>query len=556
MPPGYEDWLALAAGVLTKAGRPADDPVATLTTRTYDGIPVRPLYTAADARDAGWPGARPYLRGATADGPTAAGWDVRTRHADDDPARLRGALLADLENGASSLWLVGVSDLAAALAGVYVELAPVVLDAGPAAVATADAFAALVRDRGLDPAEVRGSLGFDPIGLRARTGAAADLSPLARRELPAMRVATVDGTVYHDAGAGDAVELAAATAVGVAYLRALTDAGRSVDEALAAVEFRFAVTADQFASIAKLRAARQLWGRVAELSGATESRGQAQHAVTSAAMLTRRDPWVNMLRSTVACVAAAVGGADAVTVLPFDTALGRPDDLARRVARNTQTILHDESSLGRVVDAAGGSWYVESLTRALAERAWDHFTAIERAGGALAALDGGLLSSLVAEARDARARDVATRKAPITGVTEYALPDEPAVPREPAPAAPTGGPLPPVRWAAEFEALRDAVEAVTPRPAVRLVPLGAAPAREAFVRGLFAAGGFVLTDEPSPVAVLCGPDDSYTPEAVAGAGADFVWVAGRSDLGDGQVFLGGDALAALRTTADQLGVAR
>ncbi len=187
-------------------------------------------------------------------------------------------------------------------------------------------------------------------------------------------MATVDATIYHDAGASDADELAVATAVGVAYLRALTDAGLSIDEAFAAVEFRFAVTADQFLSIAKLRAARQIWARVAELSGARD-RGQHQHAVTSRAMMTHRDPWVNMLRTTIACFAAAVGGADAITVLPFDAAIGLPDDFARRIARNTHAILHDESSLGRVVDAAGGSGYVETITAQLAEKAWAEFTA-------------------------------------------------------------------------------------------------------------------------------------------------------------------------------------
>jgi methylmalonyl-CoA mutase len=584
------------------------DPVAALRSTTYDGIPVLPLYTAADApaADAGRPGASPYVRGATADGPTVTGWDVRQRHADPDPAALRAALLNDLETGVTSLWLVlgaaglPVADLATALEGVYVDLAPIALDAGAETRAAAEAFLALVRERGVDPAEVRGSLGADPIGLRARTGADADLSVLADlarlagRAFGGLRVATVDATVYHDAGAGDATELAVATAVGVAYLRALTDAGLTVDEALDAVEFRFAVTADQFASIAKLRAARRLWARVAELSGAAPQRGQRQHAVTSAAMMTRRDPWVNILRTTIACFAAAVGGADAITVLPFDAAIGLPDDLARRLARNTQSILHDESSLGRVLDAAGGSWYAESLTDALAERAWAGFTAIERAGGALAALDDGTIAARIAQTRAARADDVAHRRAPLTGVTEYALPDEPAVPRPAAPPALTGGPLAAARWAAEFEALRDAVEATEPRPTVHLATLGPAAqhaTRLGFARGLFAAGGFrTVVDpadavDPAPgstetaaaatgaaaaaaagaaagrtVSCLCAADPLHSPEAVRALrddGATYVWLAGNTDVGaDGYLFSGCDALAVLGTTADLLGVSR
>jgi methylmalonyl-CoA mutase len=579
-----DEWVELVTGVLRRSGLPADaDPVAALSSGTYDGITVLPLYTADDLPPGptGMPGSAPYVRGATADGATVAGWDVRQWHADPDPARLRAAALADLEAGATSLWLVlgdaglAVRDLPAALDGIHVDLAPIALDAGAGTRAAAEALLALVAERELDPAEVRGSLGADPIGLRARTGAAADLpllAELAGRDYANLRVATVDATVYHDAGASDADELAIATAVGVAYLRALTDGGLSVDAALDAVEFRFAVTADQFASIAKLRAARRMWARVGQLSGAAaDRRGPWQHAVTSAAMMSRRDPWVNLLRTTVACFAAAVGGADAITVLPFDAAIGLPDGLARRIARNTQSILHDESSLGRVLDAAGGSWYVESLTDQLARTAWDGFTAIERAGGALAALDSGVVGERIAATREQRADDIAHRRAPLTGVSEFALPDEPPVSRPAAPPVRSGGPLAPVRWAGEFEALRDAVEAVDPRPAVYLATLGPPAvhaARLGFAQNLFQAGGFRAVDGPAeeydaattPVACLCAPDSLHDAAAVTAlrtAGARHVWLAGRGELGaDGYVFTGCDALAVLRTTADLLEVPR
>lgn len=569
-PTSHEEWVELVGAVLRRAGLPEDaDPVAALTSTTYDGIPVRPLYDRTDVD----PDAVPFLRGATADGATVTGWDVRQRHADPDPVRSRAALLDDLESGVTSLWLVlgdaglPVDALPTALEGLYVDLAPIALDAGPRTAEATEVFRRLVGDRGLDPAEIRGTLGADPIGLRARTGAPADLGLLAPRDFPHLQLATVDATIYHGAGAADAAEVGMATAVGVAYLRALTDAGLSVEAALAALEFRFAVTADQFASIAKLRAARQVWGRVAELCGAVPPRGQRQHAVTSAAMLTRRDPWVNMLRTTVACFAAAVGGADAVTVLPFDAAIGLPDDLARRVARNTQAVLHDESSLGRVVDAAGGSWYVETFTRDLAERAWDTFTSIERAGGALAALDSGLFGSLADTARAARADDLAHRRAPLTGVSEFALPDEPPVIRTPTPPPLSGGPLTERRWAADYERLRDAVEAVDPRPTVYLAVLGSPAAhagRLGFARNLFQAAGFRLVVGPpedfagTTVGCLCGPDKAYSAEVVRTlrtAGARHVWLAGTVDAGaDGLVFTGCDALAVLRGTAELLGV--
>ena len=290
-------------------------------------------------------------------------------------------------------------------------------------------------------------------------------------------------------------------------------------------------------------------------------------------MLTRRDPWVNMLRTTIGCFAAAVGGADAITVLPFDSAIGRSDDFARRIARNTQSILHDESSLARVIDAAGGSWFVESLTDQLAERAWAIFTRIEQAGGALAALNSGAIGELLAQTRDVRSRDIAHRTAPITGVSEYAFIDEAPVEREPLPTGATAGLLPRIRYADEFEALRDASEASATRPRVFLAtlgPFGAHSARAAFAANLFQAGGIECVsgsvDEfaasGTAVACLCSSDKVYASEAADAvtalrtAGAQQIWLAGNADVDgiDGKVCTGCDALDVLRRVLDVVGV--
>lgn len=584
--PTREEWRALVSAVLEKSGA-AGDPEDALTTTTYDGIAIKPLYTAEDAHgvDAdGLPGRPPFVRGATAEGAAATGWDVRTRHDGPDAKAVNRAVLADLETGATSLWLVVAAgalradDLPAALEGVYLDLAPIALDAGAQTERAAAVLRDLVEQRSIDPAELRGTLGADPIGLRARTGADAELDVFPAlaayaQVLPRMHLATVGGTVYADAGASDAQELGVATAVGVAYLRALIDAGLSVDDALERIEFRLTVGAEQFPSIAKLRAARQIWDRVARESGAGEQRrGQHQHAVTSTAMLTRRDPWVNMLRTTIACFAAAVGGADAVTVFPFDSAIGRSDDFARRIARNTQSILHDESSLARVVDAAGGSWFVESLTDQLAAKAWDVFTRIEQVGGALAALNSGAIGELLAQTQAARSDDIAHRRAPITGVSEYAYVDEPAVVRDPRPAAPRGL-LPRVRYAEGFEALRDRADAAADRPRVYLATLGpfaAHSARAGFAANLFAAGGIEAVTGPveefgasgTTVACLCSSDKVYADEAAPAAqslreaGATHVWLAGKAEPGgvDGNLFAGCDALDVLRRTFDALEV--
>ncbi|NEA13363.1 methylmalonyl-CoA mutase, partial [Streptomyces sp. SID10692] len=260
-----------------------------------------------------------------------------------------------------------------------------------------------------------------------------DLAPAVRwaqrcdAEYPELRAVAVDALPYHEAGGSAGEELGLSLATGVAYLRALTGAGMSVEAACGQLEFRYAATADQFLTIAKLRAARRLWARVAEASGAPAAGAQRQHAVTSPVMMTRRDPWVNMLRTTLATLGAGVGGAESVTVLPFDHALGLPDAFARRIARNTSTILIEESHLARVVDPAGGSWYVERLTDELAAAAWAFFQETERAGGLPAALRSGMVAERLAATWAARSAKLARRKEPITGVSEFPMPGERAV---------------------------------------------------------------------------------------------------------------------------------
>jgi len=461
-----ERWRELVGKVLRRSGADLDGhpgPVEDLlATTTYDGLTVHPLYTAADtAPDAGFPGVAPYVRGGRPEGAVQSGWDVRQRHADPDPAETKRAVLADLENGVGSLWLVvGPAGLPAdALAGVldevYLDLAPVTLDAGADTGAAAETLLDLHRDKGIQRSEVRGNLGADPLGHRARTGTEADLdTPAARTarvagEYPRLRTFVVDALPYHDAGSSDATELACATATGVAYLRALTAAGLDVAAAGRQLEFRLAATADQFATIAKFRAARRLWARVLRVSGAPEVTAP-QHAVTSSTMMTRRDPWVNMLRTTLACFGAGVGGADAVTVLPFDAAIGLPDAFARRIARNTQAILLEESKVAGVIDPAGGSWYVERRTDELAHAAWDVFTEIERAGGIAAALDAGLVEERIAATMAARTERIAAGDEKITGVTAFPNEHEKPLSRKAAPPQPTGG-LPRVRYAEPFE---------------------------------------------------------------------------------------------------------
>ncbi|MFC9409048.1 methylmalonyl-CoA mutase small subunit [[Kitasatospora] papulosa] len=601
--PSHDQWQSLVEGVLRRSGKDVEGAAAeeALSTSIEDGLTVRPLYTSADASpDPGLPGFAPFTRGSRAAGNTTDGWDVRQRHELADPVRLNEALLGDLENGVTSLWLavggpggVPVQGLARALEGVHLDLAPLVLDAGADPGPAARELLGLYEARGLAKEAARGSLGVDPLGQAARTGAepelgtAVDWALLCARAYPGLRALAVDALPYHDAGGSAAEELALSLATGVAYLRELTAAGLSVEEACAQLEFRYAATADQFLTIAKLRAARRLWARVAEVCGAPDAGAQRQHAVTSSVMMTRRDPWVNMLRTTLACLGAGVGGAESVTVLPFDHALGLPDAFARRIARNTSTILMEESHLARVTDPAGGSWYVERLTDELASSAWAFFQEIERAGGQAGALRSGMVQERLAATWAARSKDLARRKEPVTGVSEFPALDERPVERENAPVGPARGGLPTVRRDEAFETLRarsDAHLAATgSRPKVFLAALGPASvhtARASFAANLFLSGGIEPVHEPvsvdastaaaafaasgAGIACLCSTETLYAEQAddvaaaLRAAGAEQVFLAGRPAEyagADVHVFAGCDVVAVLSSELDRMGVA-
>ena len=577
------DWEKAAAAVLHKARRltDGDDDALVwekLARTTLDGIVVAPL-GIRDHLDGlaptGQPGAAPYTRGREAQRPEI-GWDIRPTFAGPHAQASAEAVLTDLENGATSVWLelgqgLEPGDLAAILAKVYVDLAPVVLSAPSDPVAAARALLAVLEERAVRPAPGT-NLGADPIGDRVR-GGDGDLEALVTVAGLARGAGTlgvvVDATAVHDLGASDAQELGYSLAVGAAYLRALTDAGWSVDDALAVLEFRYAATDEQFPTIAKLRAARRLWSRVAELSGAApDAAGQRQHVVTSRPMMSKYDPWVNMLRTTVAAFAAGVGGADAVTVLPFDAALGAPDALARRIARNTSSLLISESHVAKVADPAGGSYAVEKLTDDLARAAWAELGRIEEAGGILAALDDGSLRARIDEVVGVRDDQVAKRTRPLTGLSEFPHLAEKLPERTPLAGADRVR-----RYGAAYEALRDEPAA---RP-VFLATMGtvaAHTARATFAANLFAAGGVAVdvagpTDgldavvaayDGQPVVCLAGTDTAYAEwgaplvAALRAAGARHVILAGRPKgiEVDDSCAVGVDALSFLHRTREAL----
>lgn len=551
---GRDQWMALVEQVLR--GVPFDK---RLVDTTYDGIRIQPLYTGADhAGDPSLPGLAPYTRGSRAAG---GAWQVRQAH-----SRATGshAVLDDLSGGADAIELhidgeTSLEELEGLLDGVP-STVPIML--APGSGAAIWHLVSLWDSRGVATDRALGGFGMDPRDPSVTEAVANTLNLNYANVL----VAVVDGARLAGQGASEAQELAGSLADGVAYLRACEQA--DLDLALAAdrLEFRYAAGVDQFLTIAKFRAARRLWARVTEACG-IEPAAQRQHAVTSGAMMSRRDPWVNLIRTTVACLAAAVGGADAITVTPFDAAIGIPDQLGLRIARNTQLLLREESHIDQVIDPSGGSYYVESLTDALAVTAWGLFQELEA---------GASLAERIEATHRARSQDVATRRLPLTGVSEFPDLDEVVIDR------PAAGADPELRRLAEpFEELRDAADAAQSPPTVFLASLGSIAVhsvRSTFASNLLAAGGirapvsegFSTPAEAaagwkasnSPVAVVCSSDEMYETHAAAAvsalrdAGCSQVLLAGRPDErwgADGYIYLGCDALGVLQHLHGRLG---
>jgi methylmalonyl-CoA mutase len=421
-PPADEDaWRALVAKTL------GEKPFETLESATAEGLPIGPLYGAAEL-PAAFP-SRPFHADRQ--------WDVRVLTANPDPARANAELLADLEGGAASAVVGGHATpdaLARVLNGVVVEFAPVALDAGFLGAKAADALHAVAKSSPtarlnlhLDPLSAFAEAGASPGPIESHLVSAATVAVRLAQAYPQAQLFLASGRVAHEAGAGEAQEVAFAAAAAVAYAKALVRAGLPVAEAFARITVGLAADADCFLSIAKLRAARAVWARIATASGAdAQARIEAR---SSGRMLTAKDAFTNMIRLTAAGFAAAVGGADAVVLGTFTDALGLPTAFARRQSRNTQLVLMEEAGVGRVADPAAGSGYVEALTDEIARVAWAKFQAIEAAGGLVAALQSG------AVARDVEAVNRGRPTPKILGVSLF----PPAEDKPPE----TAGPWPP-----------------------------------------------------------------------------------------------------------------
>jgi methylmalonyl-CoA mutase len=572
-PASREQWLALVSSVIK--GAPLEQ---RLMSESRDGIAIAPLYE----RDSG---ARPVL-GHRAGAP----WRVIQRIDFPGPAAANAQARHDVENGAAGLALVfagaigaygfgldGNAPLARLLDGLPLGASVAIdLQPGPNAGHVVRQLPELVQRIGVASAAADISFGFDPLGHIAAaphsapcwrdgsTGFAGSINGLAMQGYKGP-FAAADGRVVHNAGGSEAQELAYVLATALAYMRALEASGIALTDARRMIYFRLAADADQFLTTAKFRALRKLWARVEEACGLPPAPAFIA-AETAWRMMTRRDPLVNMLRATVAVVAAGLGGADSIAILPHTAAIGLPNGFARRIARNTQLILLEESNLAKVADPAAGAGAFERLTCELCAAAWSLFQEIEKAGGAAAALEQGLIQAKVAAVRAERENAIARRNDALTGTSAFPniaeAPVEVLAPSpllaSPSPQSMEGGAsaLPCVRLAEPFEALRDAsdrvLERTGARPQVFLANLGTLAdftARTTYAKNFFETGGIAaITNDGfasrsemlcsfkasgASIVCLCSSDAVYATQAAAvasalrAAGAKHIYLAGR-----------------------------
>jgi methylmalonyl-CoA mutase len=548
-------WRALVDKEL--AGAPFDK----LVQRTAEGVAIEPLYTERPG-DPPPPGAAPFVRGAT-----AAPFKICMQVA---PG---GDAAAEVAGGAEALWCR--ADDRRAIETVLNRGLIAVVDLPPPGDRKLDIESDDSDDAGVDSDEddaprSRSQLwsAFDWIGMviaghlpAAVLDAGWPVVPVVKDAIvqdPGWRCLRITTLPFHDAGADAADELALGLSSLVATLRRLDDAGVDVSRAARLAWAQVAIGRDTFGELCKLRALRVLWHKVFAAAGAPDARLDAIHAVCSARTLSQRDPWVNMLRVTTQVFAAALGGAQLITPLPFDAALATRSPLGQRVARNTALVLREESQLGRVLDAGGGSYYLETRTDELAREAWSRFTAIERDGGIVELLASDALRARLDAAWARRLAAIARRKEPVLGVSEFANLGEQL------PGAPAA--LPGVHRDAEaFEALRARVEAAPPGVAlIQLGPPAEHRARAGFAEALFAVAGLRTLPRDIgaglDIACLCGSDERYAAEAASAAralraaGARRVVLAGRPGAIEAElraagvdafVFVGCDVLSVL-----------
>ncbi len=526
-----------------------------LVWHTIEGFNVKPYYRAEDLEGLEYldtnPAQMPYTRGKQKDGNV---WEVRQDIFESDPVEANRIALDAVRRGATSLGVCanGVSsigDMTTLFNGIYISAISINFIQSNDYLATLKTFVEYARQQGVDPKELHGSCEFDLFRYALNHGkfhrgeegdlqAAKALVEYCHNELPGFRPLTVHGTTLHNAGANIVQELGFSLAAANELVARLSDMGCKMEHVASAISLNMGIGGTYFMEIAKIRAARLLWSKIVEQY---KPECDCPYKIFITATTSRWnqsifDPYVNMLRSTTETMSAAIAGADAISVLPFDGAFKEADDFGYRIARNQQLLLKEESYMDKIVDPAAGSYYIENLTNQIAQGAWEHFLKVEQAGGYCKAIRNGLVQDEVEATARKRDLDIATRRTTILGTNQY--PNLLEKMSEKIKCTPTRCDNQPenqevrilheYRGAEPFEMLRLQTEHAAHRPKVFLLTYGNLTMRKAragFATNFFGVAGYEIVDNPgfatpeegakaalesgADIVVLCSSDDEY-----------------------------------------------
>ncbi|WPX39357.1 methylmalonyl-CoA mutase family protein [Akkermansia sp. N21116] len=443
-PATYAEWRDAAIAALKGA-----DFDKKLFTKLVEGITLNPIYNRGDVQDNGEAaGQFPYRRGTRPLGYVEKECEVAqgipAANAEDFNSRLlhdlmRGQTAVNIQlNCKCGLKLRKQADWNTALKDVVLDSLPVYITPGSCGLGVLAMFLNTYKAGGYDVAKLTGGVLYDPVGKTVGKGSLcggkgicayydqmAAMTKWAVANAPGFQTIGVSGLPYSDSGASAIEELSAMLSTAVAYLRAMEERGISIDDAASHMRFTVGIGANLFLEVAKIRALRELWASVVKSCGGSEEAAKIKlHARSSFWTISKVDPWVNMLRGTSQAFSAFLGGVDSLDILPFDCAVRMPDEFSRRIARNTQLILLGECNLDKVVDPAGGSWYIESLTNEVARKVWDMFRSIEQEGGIIKALQAGTVQKRVNATAAKRYEMADQRRQSIVGVNQYVNLDE------------------------------------------------------------------------------------------------------------------------------------
>ncbi|MDE6324159.1 MAG: methylmalonyl-CoA mutase small subunit [Paramuribaculum sp.] len=552
-PVSTEEWRAKVEADLK--GAPFDKK---LVWRTNEGFNVQPMYRSEDIAGLkttdSLPGEFPFIRGTRADNDWLSRQEIVADNAEDANKIALEVLMKGINSLGFKIKEASAEELAALLDGIEPDAVELNFTCCPKkTVGFAKVLVDLIKTKGIEN-KFNGSIDFNPFRkpLKHGTAFSGDIAAMAVelleavKDVPGLKVLPVNSVMLSNAGAYIYQELGYALSWGAEWMSLLTDKGIAASEVAARIKFNMGVSSNYFMEIAKFRAARMLWAQIVkQYEVADENCKMAVHAETSRFNQTVYDAYVNLLRSQTECMSAAIAGVDSITVTPFDVPYKNPDEFSERIARNQQFLLKEESHLDKVVDPAGGSYYVETLTVSIAEQAWKVFIGVEDNGGFLAAVNSGDVQKAVAETSEKRHTDIARRKEILLGTNQYPNINEMAAGKIEVKSGcscgcnggeenGTGG-LPTARAASDFEALRLETEAASNRPKVFMLTIGNLAmrlARAQFSTNFFGCAGYEIIDnlgfdtvqdgidaalsQNADIVVLCSSDDEYAtlaPEA-------------------------------------------